>query len=47
MYVLFGEALNIHWQILYTIGQIYMVINVQILKNSLAAWSHWLKIANV
>ena len=36
------KALNLHWQIYYAIGQIYIVINGQILKNALAISSHWL-----
>ena len=40
-YLLFGKPLYPHWQIFYAVGQIYIVINDQILKNSLAIWSHW------
>ena len=40
IYLQFCKALNLHWQIHYAFGQICIVC--QILKNSLAIWSHWL-----
>ena len=33
--------LNLHCQIFYAFGQIYILINGQILKNILPVWSHW------
>ena len=33
--------MNLLWQIFYALGQINMPINGQLLKNSLAIWSHW------
>ena len=41
-YLLFGKALNLHWQIYYAFGQIYNVINCLKLKNSLDIWSQCL-----
>ena len=37
---LFGKILNLFWPKFYTIGQIYTVINGQMLKKNLAIWSH-------
>ena len=39
----FGKSLNLLWQIFYTIGQIHIPKNGQLLKKSLATWSHCFK----
>ena len=41
VYLLFGKILNRHWQFSYAIGQLFIGINGQMLKNNLAIWSHW------
>ena len=41
VYFLFGILLNLSWQILYVIGQIFIDENGQKLKNILVIWSHW------
>ena len=35
------------WQILYAIGQVFIDINRQKLKNNLAIWSHWSGVAKI
>ena len=37
----FIQVFVILWPILYPIGQIFIYVNGQILKNSQAIWSHW------
>ena len=39
---MFGILLNQLWQILNVIGQIFIDVNGQILKNNPAIWPHWL-----
>ena len=39
--LVFGKILNLLWQSLKAIGQFFIVVNSQILKNDLAIWSHW------
>ena len=41
VYLLLGKNLDQLWQILYAIGQVFIDVNGQILKNNLAIWSHW------
>ena len=43
VYLLFRKLLDRLWQIYYTIGQVFIVVNGQIMKNKLAIWSHWLR----
>ena len=40
VYFLFGEILNLLWQICCITGQIFIVTNGQILKYNLTIWSH-------
>ena len=41
--ITFGKFLSLLWQILYAIGQIFIVEIRKILKNNPAIWSHWKK----
>ena len=43
VYLLFGKISDLFWQILYAIGQVFIDVNGQMLKNNLAIWSHWLQ----
>ena len=40
VYLAFGKYCYLLWQILYTIGQFFMVVNGQIMKTTKAIWSH-------
>ena len=40
VYLLFGNILSLLWQILYAVGQIFIDVNGQGLKNNLDTWSH-------
>ena len=42
VHFLFGKMLNLLWQICDIIGLVFIVANVQKLKNNIAIWSHWL-----
>ena len=41
VYLLFGIILDRLGQILHDIGQVFIEVNGQMLKNKLAVWSHW------
>ena len=41
VYLLFGKILDLLWETLYPIGQIFVDVNGQMLKNNLVIWSHW------
>ena len=41
VYLVFGNTLNLLWQLNYAIGQISIVVNGRILNKYLAIWSHW------
>ena len=36
----FAEIMRLFWKICYAIGQIFIGVNTQILKNNLVIWSH-------
>ena len=38
---IFVQVLNPFWNNFYALGQVFIVVNGQILKNNLAIWSHW------
>ena len=40
LYLVFGNLLNLLWQIFYATGQIFIVVNGQKMKHYLAIWSH-------
>ena len=42
VYLLFGKILDKLWQIKNVIGQVFIDVNGQMLKNKLANWSHCL-----
>ena len=44
VYLLLGKILDWLWQISCAIGQVFIDINGQMLKNNLAIWSHWLPV---
>ena len=46
VYFLFGKMLGLLWQICYTIGLNFIVVNGQILKNNLTIWLHWMSKTN-
>ena len=41
VYLVFGKNCYLLWQILYIIGQFFMVVNGQIMKIIKTIWSHW------
>ena len=41
IHLLFGKILNLLWQILCAIGQVFIEVNGQMLNNNPAIWSHW------
>ena len=41
VYLLFGKILDRLWQMLHAIGQVFIDINGQMLKNNLFIRSHW------
>ena len=43
VYLLFGIHFNPLWHFLNAIGQIFIDVNGQKLKNNLAIWSHWIQ----
>ena len=47
VYLLFGKVVNPLWDNMYSLGQIFIVVNGQILKNNLAIWSHCLVLIGV
>ena len=42
--LVFSQILNLLGQIYYAIGQMFIALNCQALKNNLAIWSHWLSL---
>ena len=41
VFLVFGKILNLLWKKFHAIGQIFIVVNGQILKSYLAIWSFW------
>ena len=41
VFLLFGKNLGLLWRILNVLGQIFVDVNGQKLKNNLSIWSHW------